>query len=143
MTIENESPGQDKSAEPAFGDRLRFAMWLSAMQLGTWNAKEFAAAVGRQETQISRWAREDPKPGWDVIKDLAVRVRISPTWLDDPSTPGAMPPEMFDQWLDARRRFVAQRNAEQAPRRSAKLEEPDVPAARTSVKRSATGRKRA
>lgn len=80
-------------------------MWWAGQSLGVWNGKEFALVMGKQDTQISRWLREDPKPTWEIIKEFAVRVGVSPTWLDDPKTPGAKPPELFEQWLRARREF--------------------------------------
>lgn len=88
------------------GDRLRFVIWLSALHLGTWTTKEFAAAVGKADAQFPRWAREDPRPDWSTIKDIAAAVGVSPSWLDDPRNPEAQQPELFVQWLEARRRFA-------------------------------------
>lgn len=116
-------------------------MWWSALKLGTWTGKEFALKVGKLETQISGWVREDPKPGWEIIKLIAGAVDVSPAWLDDPRTAGAEEPELFAEWLTARRRIVAER--EEAEAGKARRESPKSYTRVTSKKVAEKGRKRA
>jgi transcriptional regulator with XRE-family HTH domain len=96
------SERQQKSPSQ-FGERLLFVIWLAGKILGVENAKQFAEAIGKGQSQLSRWVKEDPRPEWTTIKRIADSVSVDPLWLDEPSRPGAVEPADFAQWLDARR----------------------------------------
>lgn len=98
---------QGATVQSSIGDRLRFVIWLSALRLGAWTSKEFASAIGKAESQIPRWVREAPRPDWPNIKDLASSAGVSAAWLDDPRSADAKEPELFPEWLTARRAFLA------------------------------------
>lgn len=106
-TILDTSADKKKPVPSSFGDRLKFVIWLSALRLGTWSAKEFARALDKSEAQFPKWAKEDPKPAWPTIKSLATPVGVQAAWLDDPDLPGAQEPELFQDWLAARRSWKA------------------------------------
>lgn len=107
MTQESSGDQQSTRLESTIGDRLRFVIWFAALRLGAWTSKEFAAAVGKAESQLSRWVRDAPRPDWSNTKDIAGKVGVSAAWLDDPASPDAQEPELFQPWLRARREFVA------------------------------------
>lgn len=88
---------------PTFGERLRFAIWLSAKNLGTESAKELSEVLGKKQGQISSWIKEDPRPAYENIKLIAERIGISAAWLDDPLSPDAREPELWPEWFAARR----------------------------------------
>lgn len=104
-SLVKKTSGQEtqQNRPSAFGERLLFVIWLAGKVLGVENSKQFAAAVGKGPSQLSRWVREDPRPGWETIKSLADAVSIDPLWLDEPTRQGAREPADFPQWLQARR----------------------------------------
>ena len=87
---------------PAFGDRLRFVVWLSSYTIGVDSGKELAAALGKGENSISKWVNEKPRPSWESIKLIADTVGVDAVWLDDPSRLGAREPEQWPQWWGSR-----------------------------------------
>ncbi len=95
----------------SFGDRLLFVIWLAGKVLGVDNGKQFAAAIGKGPSQLSRWLNEDPRPNWETIKAIADSVKISAVWLDDPSRADATEPPDFAEWLRARRQRAKGRRA--------------------------------
>lgn len=101
---------------PSFGDRLTFAIWLAGKVLGVDNAKQFSLAIDKDAAQLSKWVREDPRPGWTNIKAVADAVGIDPLWLDDPSRDGVKEPPDFAQWWAAR--VERQKAATKAARRA-------------------------
>lgn len=115
MSEQNVSRGTSNGPPSTYGERLRFVMWLAELELGVSSGKDFALAAGKRENQISRWLKEDPKPGWEITKGLAILAGVSPAWLDDPLTPGATEPELFGRWLDARRRWIAAHHTRKIP----------------------------
>ena len=84
-------------------ERLLFVIWLSAKVLGTNTGQAFAAAVGKQAAQLSKWLNGELEPSWATIKVLADGVKISAAWLDDPTRPEAVEPPDFATWLAAQR----------------------------------------
>jgi transcriptional regulator with XRE-family HTH domain len=100
---QNTGHGRQSERPATFGERLLFAIWLGGKVLGTDNTKEFAEAIGKNGSQVSKWIAEDPRPGWDSIKAVATAVGIDPAWLDDPQAQRAEVPADFPQWIAARR----------------------------------------
>jgi len=92
-----------QNGQATFGERLLFVIWLSGKVLGVENAQQFAKAVGKGASQLSRWVREDPRPNWDSIKRVADAVGVDALWLDEPGRKGAVEPPDFPEWLAARR----------------------------------------
>lgn len=83
-----------------FAERLRFVIWLSALRRGFDSGKDLAGAIGKGPTQLSQWLKK--KPTYATIRLLAEAVEVSPSWLDDPSSPDAREPELFKEWHRAR-----------------------------------------
>jgi transcriptional regulator with XRE-family HTH domain len=83
-----------------FADRLYFVVWLSALRRGFESGQELARAIDKGPTQLSQWAKK--KPTYANIRLLAEAVQISPSWLDDPSSPDAREPELWAEWYKAR-----------------------------------------
>jgi transcriptional regulator with XRE-family HTH domain len=98
---------EKEKAPSTFGERLLFAIWLSAKTLGTDNSKQFARAIGKGAPQLSKWVNEKPRPEWPSIKKIADAVGIDPLWLDEPTREGAKEPDDFPAWLRARRKRLA------------------------------------
>jgi transcriptional regulator with XRE-family HTH domain len=109
-------PLTQENEPPSFGERLTFAIWLAGKVLGVENSEQFARAAKKGPSQLSKWAREDPRPNWDSIKALAEAVQIDPVWLDDSTRPNAIEPPDFPQWIAARR----QRAQQTRPKRRAR-----------------------
>lgn len=86
-----------------FRDRLFFVIWYAGRELGTENMKQFGEAIGKKGTQLSKWAKEEPRPSWESIKAIADVVHLSAAWLDDPDRLEAQEPPEFAGWLAARR----------------------------------------
>lgn len=107
MTTSLGVSDQQNDQPSTFGERLAFAIWLAGKVLGVENAKDFAGVLGKGQPQLSRWLREDPRPAWPTIKQIAEAVDISALWLDDPTARGAIEPEDFGQWLENRRARAA------------------------------------
>jgi transcriptional regulator with XRE-family HTH domain len=95
-----ESSGKAKGGS-TFAERLDFAIRLAALRKGFESSKELAAAIGKGQTQISQWKRSKPKI--DAIRLVAGVAGVSPSWLDEPTSPDAVEPELFQEWLAARR----------------------------------------
>jgi hypothetical protein len=116
--VKKESGDQEKQKIPStFRERMLFVIWLAGKVLGTDNSQQFARALRKGASQLSKWVNENPRPEWESIKKIADTVRVDPMWLDDPIRPGAHVPPDFEEWLTARRERQA---AEAKPRRSAK-----------------------
>jgi transcriptional regulator with XRE-family HTH domain len=96
-----------KESPSSFGERLGFVIWLAGKVLGVDSGKQFAQAIGKRSSQLSRWLKEDPRPEWATIKRMADAVGVSPMWLDEPTANGAVEPDDFPEWLVARRRRLA------------------------------------
>lgn len=99
---------RDDEQLSAFGERLLFAIWLAGKVLGVENAKDFAEAIGKDASQLSRWMKESPRPSWGTIKKIADSLGINAQWLDEPTREGASVPDDFPVWLAARRRREAE-----------------------------------
>ncbi len=87
---------------PQFGDRLRFAIWLSAKTLGVDSAKELAEVLGKRQGQLSDWLNETPRPQFENIKLIAETVGVSAAWLDDPASRDATQPNEWPEWWASR-----------------------------------------
>lgn len=101
---------------PTFRERMLFAIWLAGKVLGVENSKQFAKAIGKGASQLSKWVNSNPRPALESIKLIATAVGISAAWLDDPKQPDAREPADFPVWLAARRAFEQEEAAK--PRRS-------------------------
>lgn len=106
VSEKSSSDNQDDSPS-TIGERLLFCTWLSAKVLGTESQREFARAIGKGGTQLSKWIAEDPRPSWDSIKAIADALGINAAWLDEPGRGGDVPRD-FPEWLAARRRRQAE-----------------------------------
>lgn len=97
------SGAQEHNANPStFRERLLFVIWLSGKVLGVENATQFAQAIGKGASQLSKWVNENPRPEWGSIRSIAEVVGISAAWLDDPMQRDAVEPAEFPEWLAAR-----------------------------------------
>lgn len=98
-------PASRTPSSPTFGDRLRFVVWLAALNLGVESGQELAAAMGTAKNQVSKWLNEKPRPSWDSIKLIAKTVGIDAAWLDDPALPGAQEPTLWGEWWEKRQEY--------------------------------------
>lgn len=96
--------GQENSRPATFADRLLFVIWLAGKELGVENVGQFADAIDKNPTQLSRWIKEDPRPSWDSIKRIADAVSVDAVWLDTPERPGTTEPPDFAKWFAAKLR---------------------------------------
>jgi len=111
----NISAQQAKQPTPSFGDRLRFAVWLSGKTLGVDSAKELAGVLGKGGGQLSSWVNENPRPSWENIKLIGEMIGVNPTWLDDPSSKDAKEPTDWAGWWEPRaKKLVADPQRKQA-----------------------------
>jgi transcriptional regulator with XRE-family HTH domain len=110
----SKSSGRERTKKerpPTLRERLLFVVWLAGREVGTDGSGDFAQAIGKDPTQLSRWVKERERPSWDSIKRLADAVGIDAVWLDEPTRSGAVEPPDFPRWYASRLKREAERPA--------------------------------
>lgn len=80
-----------------YAERLGFVIWLAVYELGVDGATKLSKAIGKGENTLSKWAQD--QPSYELSKLVATAVKVSPSWLHDPTSPDAVEHPWFAQWL--------------------------------------------